>query len=239
MVLDFTRLTEETMTYEDYLLHLFYLIDSELKALNLPPLRTRGPAPRLHDSEVITMELAGEFFGIDTDKGIWQYFRRHHGGEFPNLLRTDRTRFCRQAADLWRVKQLLLQRVLNRLPLTDPANGDASPLWLIDTYASSRSTGRGGRLLRSSSAQPAGSRPKASASSTRVSQWPARYCARRSSTRMPSRRSLSESESQIVCSRGASASTPATRAIATWATPAGTLQPVPRATIRMPSPSIS
>ena len=59
MVLDFTRLTEETMTYEDYLLHLFYLIDSELKALNLPPLRTRGPAPRLHDSEVITMMLAG------------------------------------------------------------------------------------------------------------------------------------------------------------------------------------
>jgi len=134
MVLDFTHLTEETMTYEDYLLRLFYLIDSELKALNLPPLRRRGPSPRLHDSEVITMELAGEFLGIDTDKGIWQYFRRHHGREFPHLLQTDRTRFSRQAADLWRVKQLLLERVLHRLPLTDPANDDASPLWLIDSF---------------------------------------------------------------------------------------------------------
>jgi len=49
--------TEEAMTFVDYLTELFYLIDTELEALNLR-LRTRGPAPRLHDSEVITMELA-------------------------------------------------------------------------------------------------------------------------------------------------------------------------------------
>jgi hypothetical protein len=123
------------MTYDDYLLHVFYLIDSELEALNLPPLRTRGPAPRLHDSEIITMELVGEFLGIDTDKGIWQYFRRRHTGEFPCLLHTDRTRFCRQAADLWRVKQLLHDRILRRLlPLADPACDDAAPLWLIDSF---------------------------------------------------------------------------------------------------------
>jgi hypothetical protein len=124
------------MTYEDYLLHLFYLIDSELKALNLPRLRRRGPAPRLHDSEVITMELAGEFLGIDTDKGIWQYFRRHHGREFPALLRTERTRFVRHAADLWRVKQLLHERLVTRLPLADPALGDpgAPGLWLVDSF---------------------------------------------------------------------------------------------------------
>lgn len=78
------------------------------------------------------MELAGEFLGIDTDKGIWQYFRRHHSGEFPSLLQTDRTRFCRQAADLWRVKQFLQERVLALLPLQDPVCGD--PLWLIDSF---------------------------------------------------------------------------------------------------------
>ncbi len=120
------------MTYEDYLLHLFYLIDSELKALNLPPLRSRGKQPRLHDSEVITMELAGEFLGIDTDKGIWQYFRRHHDGEFPALLLTDRSRFVRQGADLWRVKQLLQEKIATLLPTLDPACG--TPLWLIDSF---------------------------------------------------------------------------------------------------------
>ncbi len=121
------------MTYEDYLLHLFYLIDSELKALNLP-LRRRGPDPRLHDSEVITMELAGEFLGLDTDKGIWQYFRRHHQREFPALRQTDRTRFARHAADLWHVKQLLQDRIAALLPSQDPVCPDASRLWLFDTF---------------------------------------------------------------------------------------------------------
>jgi hypothetical protein len=119
------------MTYEDYLLHLFYLIDSELKGLNLP-LRRRGPDPRLHDSEVITMELAGEFLGIDTDKGIWQYFRRHHAAEFPALMQTDRTRFARQAADLWHVKQLLQERIARLLPSQDPLC--AQPLSLFDSF---------------------------------------------------------------------------------------------------------
>jgi hypothetical protein len=36
-----------------------------------------GYAPKLTDSEAITMERVGEFLSIDTDKGIWQYFRSH------------------------------------------------------------------------------------------------------------------------------------------------------------------
>lgn len=126
------------MTYDDYLLALFYLVDSELAAMNLPRLRGRGPRPKLHDSEVITMELAGEFLGLDTDKGIWSHFRRHHLAEFPRLAQVDRTRFARQAADLWRVKQLLHGRLLALLPSRDPAcAGEADggePLWLIDSF---------------------------------------------------------------------------------------------------------
>jgi hypothetical protein len=134
-----TRLTEEAMTYEDYLLELFYLIDTELEALKLalgvPRLRGRGPEPKLHDSEVITMELAGEFLGLDTDKGIWQYFRRHHPAEFPQLARTGRTAFARQAANLWRVKQLLHERVLGLLPLHEPGDPVCrDPLWVIDSF---------------------------------------------------------------------------------------------------------
>jgi len=120
------------MTVTDYLLHLFYLIDSEIQALNLPPLRTRGPRPTLCDSEVITMELAGEFFGIDTDKGIWRHFRRYHLAEFPALAQIDRTTFARQAAALWRVKQLLHARVLAMLPLADAVDGER--WWIIDSF---------------------------------------------------------------------------------------------------------
>ncbi|HEX3356200.1 MAG TPA: hypothetical protein VHS31_04380, partial [Tepidisphaeraceae bacterium] len=117
------------MTFNDYLLELFYLIDCELAALNLADLRKRGPDPWLHDSEVITMELAGEFLKIDTDKGIWQHFRRYHLAEFPQLAWVDRTRFVRQSADLWRVKQLLRKRLATRLPQVDPVVGRL--LWIF------------------------------------------------------------------------------------------------------------
>ncbi len=41
------------------------------------PPRTRGFAPSLTDAEVMTMEIVGEFPGIDTDKEIWEDFQPH------------------------------------------------------------------------------------------------------------------------------------------------------------------
>lgn len=123
------------MTFGDYLLHLFYLIDTELEAMKatvLPRLRSRGPQPTLHDSEVITIELAGEFLGLDADEKLFEHFRRYHRAEFPALGRVDRTSFTRQAANLWRVKQLLHERILRLLPLADPVDGQT--LWLIDSF---------------------------------------------------------------------------------------------------------
>ena len=119
------------MTFDDYLLHLFYLVDTQMGSLNLPRLRSRGPAPTLHDSEVITIELAGEFLGIDTDEGIFAHFRRRHRAEFPGLASVCRTSFARQAANLWRVKQLLHGRVFALLPSADPVDGRV--LWVLDS----------------------------------------------------------------------------------------------------------
>jgi hypothetical protein len=62
--------------------------------------RTRGPRPRLADSEVLTMEVVGEYLGIDTDRGLYDYFRRYYGAWFPALRRVHRTAFARQAANL-------------------------------------------------------------------------------------------------------------------------------------------
>jgi hypothetical protein len=118
------------MTFADFLLHLFYLIDTELKILN-PPIRKRGPQPRLSDAEIIVIELAGEFLGIDTDKHIWTHFRRYHLAEFPMLACTDRTRFVRHSADLWRIKQILLERLAART--TDDPLFDR-PLLLVDSF---------------------------------------------------------------------------------------------------------
>ena len=54
------------MSRQDLLLWVFCLIDDEMKALNLPRLRTRGrQATALTDPEVITIELVGEFRGLD------------------------------------------------------------------------------------------------------------------------------------------------------------------------------
>jgi hypothetical protein len=114
------------MTPQDLLLTVFCLVDDELQALNLGRLRQRGPDPALADSEVLTMELVGEFWKLGTDQDLFRHFRRYHTAEFPALARVHRTTFVRQAANLWRVKQLLHERLARRLAGDDP-------LWLVDS----------------------------------------------------------------------------------------------------------
>jgi hypothetical protein len=52
------------------------LVDDRLKEQRL--LRQHGPIPKVSDSEVLTMEVVGEFLGLDTDWAIYRYFRRQH-----------------------------------------------------------------------------------------------------------------------------------------------------------------
>src|SRR5262249_53974427 len=99
----------ERMSIEEFIITVFCLIDNQLKPLlNGKKLRQRGFAPQLTDSEVITMEVIGEFLGFDQDKAIWQYFKNHWSHFFPKM--PDRTTFVRQAANLHALKQLLHER---------------------------------------------------------------------------------------------------------------------------------
>lgn len=82
--------------------------------------RQRGPKPTLHDSEVLTMEVVGTFLGIEQDKALYLFFRRHYGDWFPGLRQIHRTTFVRQAANLWWVKLRLWQALLTHIEL-DPA----------------------------------------------------------------------------------------------------------------------
>src|SRR5262249_10686334 len=83
------------MTPQDLLLEVFCLVDDPLQALGLAPLRTRGPRPTLSDSEVIAIELVGEFWKLGTDQDLFRHFRRYHTAEFPALARVSRTTFTR------------------------------------------------------------------------------------------------------------------------------------------------
>ena len=40
-------------------------------------LRQRGPRPVLCDSEVLTVEVVGEYLGLNCDAEVFTYFRRH------------------------------------------------------------------------------------------------------------------------------------------------------------------
>ena len=81
--------------------------------------RQRGPRPTLADSEVLTMAVVGEFLGLDQDRALHRYFRRHWAHFFPALARVDRTTFVRQAANLWAVKERLWRRALAAVPHDD------------------------------------------------------------------------------------------------------------------------
>lgn len=112
------------MDLESFTITLYCLIDellAEVAAHPLwPPVRQRGPAPTLADSEVLTMEVVGEFLGLDQDVAIYRYFRREHPDWFPQVMRIHRTTFTRQAANLWAVKERVWGLLLDRLP-HDPA----------------------------------------------------------------------------------------------------------------------
>lgn len=106
------------MDLSTFIITVFCLIDDWLEGES--KLRQRGPKPELADSEVLTIEIIGEFLGIDSEKDLFAYFRRHYGEWFPALREVHRTTFTRQAANLWVAKERLWQHLLCREIDFDP-----------------------------------------------------------------------------------------------------------------------
>ena len=101
------------MDLSTFIVAVFCLIDDRLKGRRI---RQRGPAAKLSDAEVLTIEIVGEFLGTDTDKAIHLFFRRHYAEWFPALREVHRTTFARQAANLWKIKERLWQEFLALAP---------------------------------------------------------------------------------------------------------------------------
>lgn len=115
------------MDLDSLIIAVFCLVDDALPRAVPGRLRRRGPRPVLFDSEVLTVELVGEYLGLDRDTELFSHFRRHYGHFFPRLRGVHRTTFARQAANLWRVKEALWQRLL-------PRTG-CDPAWaLVDSF---------------------------------------------------------------------------------------------------------
>src|SRR5262249_11822156 len=111
---------------DDLLLLVFCLVDDALRDSGIDDPRRSGPKPTLCDAEIITLEIVGELLGFHDDTRLFWFFRRYHSQAFPALLSVHRTTFIRQAANLWKVKQLLQQRLTRRL-LPDDVS------WLADS----------------------------------------------------------------------------------------------------------
>lgn len=109
------------MDLDDFIITVFCVVDEAIpEILDGHRLRQRGPAPTLYDSEVVTMEIVGEYLGLEQEQALFAYFRRHYAHFFPAVRHIHRTTFVRQAANLWRLKERLWQRLLDAVP-HDPA----------------------------------------------------------------------------------------------------------------------
>lgn len=105
------------MDLDELMVATYCLVDETLSVLLAGArVRQRGPDPILADAEVLSMEIVGAYLGLTQDKALFDYFRRHYGHFFPALRRIHRTTFVRQAANLWRWKEVLWQALLSTLP---------------------------------------------------------------------------------------------------------------------------
>ena len=100
------------MDLDDFIITAFCIIDDTMNDIfQHTRLRQRGPNPALSDSEVLTIEVVGEYLSLHQDKAIFDYFQQHYSHLFPALRTLHRTTFVRQAANLYSVKELLWQGV--------------------------------------------------------------------------------------------------------------------------------
>jgi Transposase DDE domain len=114
------------MDRDTFIITVYCLVEDEFKKLRAAyRVRHAGFAPELSDVEVITMEICGEYFKLQTDKDLFAYFAQHYRHFFPTL--SERSLFVRQAANLWQFKAALQRR------LTCLSGQAADPIQPIDT----------------------------------------------------------------------------------------------------------
>ncbi len=114
------------MDRDSFIITVYCLVVETFKTVKEKyPIRRGGFAPALTDEEVITIEICGEYFKLHTDKDLFDYFHSHYRNFFPNLR--NRSSFARQAANLWQVKTIIWQLIVDR------SGQQTHPVQVIDT----------------------------------------------------------------------------------------------------------
>jgi hypothetical protein len=115
------------MTLSEFLLHAFVLVDDEYHEPVHTRLRSRGlKTTKLTDSKVLTIEIVGEYLGLDHDVGIFAHFARYHQAEFPTLAGIHRTSFVRQAANLYAIPRQIHKHLADKISAREV-------IWLINS----------------------------------------------------------------------------------------------------------
>lgn len=112
-------------TRDEFIIYVYSLLVEYFQKVVPTRLRQAGFAPELSDEEALTLELVGDYLGLDSDKQIYRYFRKHYQDWFPAL--PDRSTLVRQWQNLWRVKYALWQAIVRE------SGAWRDPIQLIDT----------------------------------------------------------------------------------------------------------
>lgn len=123
------------MPEADFIIFVYLLVVKYYGKVVQSPLRRRGFAPKLSDEEAITMQLVGEFLGLDEDKRIYQHFKNNYASWFPCL--GSYPNFCKQLANLGFVCQAMLTKLGQDFGALSPFCVDGFPI-AVCHYARAR-----------------------------------------------------------------------------------------------------
>ena len=110
---------------------IFTIVDDTMKGSPMiqETLKRPGPAPRLADSEVVTLALYQELIGEPREDHFFRLHQEQLRPYFPGL--NERSRYNRRKRDLWSVilaVRVSLQMVLDALTLEETAAIDSAPV---------------------------------------------------------------------------------------------------------------
>src|SRR5258708_29662767 len=127
---------------------IFTIVDDTMKgsAMIQQALQRPGPAPRLSDSEIVTIALYQELIGEPREDHLFRLHQTSLRTFFPGL--NERSRYNRRKRDLWSVilaVRVSLQVVLDALQLEETAAIDSAPVPCMGYRRAKHASDFGGR----------------------------------------------------------------------------------------------
>ena len=123
-----TNYTTTIQNFEDFILVVFVLID-DLYQTYAPvsvTQRRNVEQAKLSDSEIITISICGELFGIDSEKAWFSFVKKNYKHLFPKL--GSRSRFNRTRRALLPMTELLREKLLSECSMS------YSQYFIIDSF---------------------------------------------------------------------------------------------------------